>query len=232
MVDHTGEKTVFGQLFQKTKDNIKIYNKNDPQNYPFRAVFQGEGAYDAGGVFREAIDHLCTELESEALPILIKTPNNKNSFGLNREKWIINPSSTTPIHHELFEFFGVLIGMSIRSSHLLALNLPAWFWKQILGDPLESQDLKGIDCYCYQCIEDIINIDKQGINEETFKTVMDEKFVTRLSDGMEVEICQGGFNIQVIFQNRQEYVDKIYKTRYTEGDKQMKSIRNGVLYAT
>jgi len=36
----------------------------------------GEGSQDAGGPFRESLVNMCDELQSDALPLLIKSPNN------------------------------------------------------------------------------------------------------------------------------------------------------------
>ena len=96
------------------------------------------------------MDDIYSELESSFLPLLIKTPNNKNAFGTNMEKWTINPSTTSALHIQFFQFLGVLMGMGLRANHILSLNLPSFVWKQILGDPLTRADLAGIDAYCTQ----------------------------------------------------------------------------------
>lgn len=80
---------------------------------------------------------------------MIKTPNNRNNHGENRDCFIPNPGSNNPTHMDLFSFFGKLVGFSIRSLSPLPLHLPPIFWKQILGDKLTLADLKGIDTFSW-----------------------------------------------------------------------------------
>ena len=71
---------------------------NGSSDRPWNTHFVGEGGYDAGGLFRESLFEFSNELMSSAVPLLIKTPNNKNDCGEDREKWMVNPSSTSPSH--------------------------------------------------------------------------------------------------------------------------------------
>lgn len=48
---------------------------------------------DVGGPFRECIGNVVDELETDSLPLLIKTPNNRNDHGSNRECFMLNPAS-------------------------------------------------------------------------------------------------------------------------------------------
>jgi E3 ubiquitin-protein ligase HERC2 len=151
--DDKGEKTLFGQLFQQGKSNVDIFRKNkSSDSKPFKVKLVGEGSQDIGGVFREIMDLICCEVESHSLPLCIKTQNNKNLIGTNREKYTFNPSSTSLIQIQMFEFLGVIMGMALRTSHILSLNFPSYIWKQIIGDPLDKNDLKGYDSFCVQVI--------------------------------------------------------------------------------
>ena len=69
------------------------------------------------------------ELESDSLPLLIKTVNNRNDHGLDRDCYTLNPASTTPTHQELFIFMGYLLGFAIRAKSPLNWHFPAYFWK-------------------------------------------------------------------------------------------------------
>ena len=61
------------------------------------AKFIGEYAVDDGGLFRECLSEMCSELRSNVLPILIQTKNQLNNVGLDREMWVLNPGSTSDI---------------------------------------------------------------------------------------------------------------------------------------
>ena len=43
----------------------------------FRVNFSGEGSDDYGGPYREVFSHVCEELESDLLPLLIPIPNKR-----------------------------------------------------------------------------------------------------------------------------------------------------------
>lgn len=102
--DHTGEFTVFGQIFQYFKNIGFSAFKCTKDTNPFSVQFVGEAAIDVGGPYREAISQMCTELQSGALPLLIPSPNQKNDSGQFREKWVLNPGANTLIHMVIWHF--------------------------------------------------------------------------------------------------------------------------------
>ena len=190
--DHTGEFTVFGQIYQHFKSaGYSCFKISKDQN-PFTVQFVGEASIDAGGPYREAVSQLCTELQSGALPLLIPSPNQKNDSGQFREKWVLNPSANSLIHLQMYEFLGVIMGCSIRTRNFLNLDLPSMVWKQLVDVPVNRKDLENIDRYLIQCLDDIINIHKKGVDENSFSEIIQEKFVTTLSDGSEIELVPGG----------------------------------------
>lgn len=157
---------------------------------------------------------------STALPQLIKTPNNKNDHGMNRECWIPNPAARNPTHLELFKFMGVLIGYGIRSQSPVIFDFPGFFWKQIINEKPDLEDLKGMDAYCVQTL---IELKKQSakLSAEEFSAGCEETFVTRLSNGDEVELCDGGRDRPVTKDNVQEFIDLILDARIHESKLQM-----------
>ena len=79
--DHTSEYTVFGQIFQHFKTTGYDCFKVAKDQNPFNVAFVGEASIDVGGPYREAISQMCTELQSNALPLMIPSPNQKNDSG-------------------------------------------------------------------------------------------------------------------------------------------------------
>ncbi len=126
-----------------------MFKQNNTDTKSFSAKFLGEGSIDAGGPYRETLTNLCAEIEGPSLPLTIKSVNNRNNHGENRDSFVPNPASTTPTHLEMFKFLGYLIGNAIRSLSPLPLHFPPMFWKLILGDPCTLGDLKGIDTYTW-----------------------------------------------------------------------------------
>jgi len=100
----------------------------------FSANFLGEGSIDVGGPFRETLSNVVEEIESDALPLLIKTPNNRNDHGTERECYMPNPASQTPTHQELFVLMGHFLGFAIRTKSAMNWHLPGIFWKQLIGE--------------------------------------------------------------------------------------------------
>jgi hypothetical protein len=74
-------------------------------------------------------------------------------------------------------------------------------------------DLEHIDKFSIKCLDEIINIDKRGVNESNFEDYIDEHFTTCLSNGVEVELINQGKQKKVTFHNRLDYVDLVIKKR-------------------
>ncbi len=123
---------------KKNPASFDSFKQNDTDTRCLKIEFKGEGSIDAGGPYRDAMANVCKELMSSILPLLIPTPNNKNNHGQYRECWIVNPSSTSPTHLELFKFFGIFLGHAIRSQQALPLDLAPLFWKLLLQETGEG----------------------------------------------------------------------------------------------
>lgn len=58
--DHTGEYTVFGQVFKGLKaSKYSCLRVNNSSDRAFNAKFIGEGSIDVGGPYRETIYEIC-----------------------------------------------------------------------------------------------------------------------------------------------------------------------------
>ena len=97
----------------------------------------------------------------------------------------------------MYEFLGAVMGCSVRTKNFLNLDLPSIVWKQLVDCPVNRKDLENIDRYTIQCLDDVINIHKKGVDQNNFNDLIQEKFVTYLSDGSEVELESGGKNVLV-----------------------------------
>lgn len=228
---------MFFQSFQGTKDiDPRRLRASSNDTRPWHVAFRGEGAQDAGGPFRDALTDMCAELQSEdnRLPLLIPCPNAQLSMesvgiGINRSAYIPRPSSKAPDQLEMFEFLGKLMGIAFLCRAPLTLTLASTVWKPLVGEQLVTTDLKGIDHYCWQALEQLREANKNGISEEDFsQSINIEKFTTILSDGTEVALKPDGENIQVTFSNRLEYARLVELARLREGDRQTMAIRRGL----
>jgi len=106
-----------------------MFIQNGVEARCFYANFQGEGSIDAGGPFRDCLDNMASELESPVLPLLLKSPNNRNDHGSNRDCFVLNPSARSPTHLEMFKFFGALLGFHIGTKAPTPVHLAPTVWK-------------------------------------------------------------------------------------------------------
>ena len=113
-----------------------------------------------------------------------------------------------------------MIGWAIRSTSALHLDLPPLFWKKILDEEPDDLDLKFMDTYSWQVIQDL--------RSQTTLQDFDQRFVTLLSDGTEVELCFKGKEKLVTQENKEDYIQLLITTRLNEFDYQMKSIKEGI----
>jgi hypothetical protein len=177
----------------------------------YTTQFMGERAHDAGGPYRESFAMYTQELQSKSLPLLLPTPNGRHAVGFNRDKWVLNPSSKSQTHMEMFAFLGKLMGIAIRSKEYLALSIPSMIWKLLVNDTVTVEDLEAVDQSLVKSINSIRNIDQEGIDEATFAMTFFETFTTTTTDDRIVEIVPGGSNTELTFNNRVEYCDLVLK---------------------
>ena len=96
-------------------------------------------------------------METGLVPLLIKSPNNRNDHGVNRDCFILNPSSTSPAHLEMYKYMGGYIAFGILSKSPVPFSLAPTVWKQILGERMSLSDLESIDAYSSQVLTDLKN---------------------------------------------------------------------------
>jgi E3 ubiquitin-protein ligase HERC2 len=130
-------------------------------------------------------------MEDGLVPLLIKSPNNRNDHGANRDCFVLDPASTSPAHLEMFKYLGGFIGFGILSKSPVPLNLAPTVWKQILGERMQLSDLDSIDAYSAQVLTDLKNYSAH-LSDEEFEQTVDQTFTTVLSNGEEVSLCPGG----------------------------------------
>ena len=228
-VDTAGDKTVFGQLFQKMKKYPLKNYCSQADNRLYIVTLLGEGSTDYGGPYRDVLTTICDELQSNYLELFIKSPNHKNEIGLLRDKWVPNPSAKSAVNLDMYFFLGCMLGHAISSGHLLSLNLHPIVWNKILN--IENgtfSDIESVDKLFYKYITEI---EKTEIKtEEEFTAKYPElSFTILLSDESEFELVKGGKGKKVTLANKNEYVSLAKKYRINEFNIQIESIRSGLI---
>lgn len=172
-------------------DDLNNFRQTTVDDRIYRINFIDESSYDAGGPFRDSIVNIVAEMESGLVPLLIKSPNNRNEHGPNRDCFVLDPSSKSPSHLLMFKYLGAFIAFGILSKQPVPLNLAPSVWKQILGEPLLLSDLNSFDAYSAQILSDLSQ-HSHDLTEEEFATSIAQTFTTVLSNGEQVELCPKG----------------------------------------
>jgi len=173
---------------------------------------------------------LSSELENEnVLPLLMRTPNYKHSLGSNRDKFIPNPAATSATVLQLFEFLGMLIAFSLMQKETaLSLSICSVMWKHLTQQPLDESDLAAFDEMVCQSLNKIVHIEDDGVDEELFADIIFETFTCQLSNEVQVEVCEGGSDIDVTWHNRQRYCELVMRKRLEESRPQAHAVLRGI----
>jgi len=162
------------------------------------------------------------------MPLFVPCPNALQRQGENRDKYVIAPSATSPTQLKMFRFLGQLMGMSIRTGVLLSLDLPAFFWKPLVGSPVTRTDLEAIDQAFDGTLKWLEVCDPQDVESSSEQRVIFEKFCIALSDKSMRNLKPNGDQIEVTFENRHEYIKLAEQTRLNESQLQIEALRKGL----
>lgn len=142
--------------------------------------------------------------------------------GENRDKFILCPSLTSSSHLAMLQFLGQLLGIALRTSNPLSLDLPSFFWKPLVGSVLTRYDLEQVDfsvCKSWAAIE--------SMSKEDFEAAVFETFSVALSDGKTVALLDKG-DAPVEYANRKEFLRLAEAARLTESATQTAAVRRGL----
>jgi hypothetical protein len=191
---------------------------------PWKSEFIGEAGIDAGGLFRETVTMLTSDLlDGSPTGLGVLCPNGKFNVGQNREKVLLRASATHPMQLSMLEIVGRLIGYAFRSGYTLELDVAPIVWKKLVGEALADDELAGFDALAAQTLKDLQNLEDNGGESVDLGT-----WTTQRSDGSEVELRPGGANIPVAFEERKEYVDAVIRARLAEVDAQVEALKEGL----
>ena len=76
------------------------------------------------------------DVQNPRLGLFNPVPNCVYKLGLNREKFIPNPSANSPELVEHYYFLGMLMGMCITTQFSLELQFPRLMWKHLVSEVL------------------------------------------------------------------------------------------------
>ena len=206
------------------------FRKKSTDQRCYEIQFEGEGSLDGGSSFRESLTKIVREMESGVVPLLLKSPNNRNEHGPNRDCFIFDCRHKSPTHKTMFKYLGAFLAFAFMSKSPMPFNLAPWFWKQLLEQEVTLADLEGIDAYSAQVLRDLEQF-AQSLSAEDFALGVQQTFITVLSSGDEVPLCEGGAERRVTRENLAEFLALVLETRRQEAREQVAAVREGFLTA-
>jgi E3 ubiquitin-protein ligase HERC1 len=193
----------------------------------------GEGADDAGGVFDDTMTEMCREVSdlNSGLDLFMPTPNAKDEVGINRDRLLLNVQDMTHTKAQHFRFLGILIGVAIRTSKPIAINLAPLVWKLLACQKLGWADLEQVDFLYAKSLKNLRDIGDQGgiKTEEQFKEIIpSETFVGTSFNGARIALFPQSENVPLTLDNRKLFVEAALKQRLEEMIPAAKLIREGI----
>eukprot|EP01045_Picozoa_sp_COSAG04_P011031 COSAG04_NODE_696_length_11062_cov_47.390769_10_plen_1261_part_00 len=235
----------FEQLFSQLHGKYPLTNTNkevgEGQLWEVRMRGEGAAAFtdatDIGGHFRTSLRLLCSDLQSPgrtlaggkiSTPIFIATPNHVRGAGDGAEAaeaYLPNPACTSPDDLERFAFVGTLCGAAARFTSFMELELPSLCWKFVLGQSIDSHELRAVDVKTAAHIESVLAID----DETTWALRQEEDPVCwciRLANNEGVAL-RGDGRGPVAFAEREEYAAAAEKTYLAAFTRQLEAMARG-----
>ena len=151
----SGFGSVLSQLFSQLSVTSPHHFRIKMSDIPFKAMFKGafhRGAQGTPGPFRQALTDVCADLRRPSpTSLLIPCPNFVHDTGLNRNVLILNPSCAVSVKDALC--FGQLMGIALRSTGVLDLDLASLLWKQLLELDVDDDELADFDFTAWRTLQ-------------------------------------------------------------------------------
>lgn len=171
-----------------------LVNAGKDLKKPLKVKFKDEPGIDEGGVQKEFFQLLVRELLDVEYGM----------FDYNTESnlyWIKKDTFESPLK---FELIGIIIGLAIYNSNILDIHFPLAMYKKLLNREITLEDFAQYDPQVASSLKAILNYEKDDIAEAmslTF-TIQYESWGAQV----EHELKDGGAQIQVTQENKEEYV--------------------------
>uniref|UniRef100_T1KCS5 HECT-type E3 ubiquitin transferase n=1 Tax=Tetranychus urticae TaxID=32264 RepID=T1KCS5_TETUR len=183
-------------------------------------TFKGEEGLDYGGIAREWFFLLSHQVLNPMYCLFEYA--GKNNYSLQ-----INPaSSVNPDHLLYFRFIGRFIAMALFHGKFIYSGFTLPFYKRMLGKKLVMKDIESIDPQFYNSLVWIKENSLEDIEDgmELYFTV-DYEILGQLKS---TELKEGGSDIRVTDENKDEYLRLISDWRFSRGqEEQTKALLDG-----
>ncbi|KAK8807124.1 hypothetical protein WA158_003883 [Blastocystis sp. Blastoise] len=232
-VNVLNSQSTYAQMYRAFKKiNINVLRaKLDNRDRLLAVKYQGEQGLDWGGLYRDAIERCIEDVFSDRMDLFILCPNSYLDTDAHNDKYI--PNSKYNGNAEvlsMYTFLGYIIGISLRTKHQMALELPSILWKYIVGDDPCIDDLKEIDevfVSSLTMLKEYTTTDLED-DEENFNMMFELTFSLVDSGGNEIDLIPGGSQIPVTSKNRMKFFQLALDYRLHEYKDAGESIAKGV----
>lgn len=193
------------QVFIDSFHQLKVRNPNEMYG-KLRVQFIGEEGMDAGGLTREWYTLLAREMFNPNYALFIPSANAV-AFQPNSMSYINSE------HLEFFKFVGRIIGKAICDGYSLDLYFTRSFYKHILGQEVNYQDMEDLDPDFYKSLKFLleINLNESELHEYYFAIEMEEFGKLQVK-----ELVSGGKSIRVTEDNKMEYIKLVCHMKMTK----------------
>jgi E3 ubiquitin-protein ligase HUWE1 len=161
--------------------------------------FANEPGVDGGGLLREWLSCLGTELFRPGHALFRPTRSSSRSFEPNPG------SAANPRHLAYFEFAGKVFALAVVNSVHMQAHLALPFLKRLLARPAVLDDLADID--------EIMHSGMRWILENSVADLPSELVFAAAAPGGQVDLKEGGGAIPVTDANKHEYVELLVEHR-------------------
>lgn len=158
--------------------------------------FDGEQGLDEGGVSKEFFQLIVEELFNPDIGMF--------TFNEKTHHFWFNPMSFE--NDGQFTLIGIVLGLAIYNSCILDIHLPMVVYRKLLGKKGVFQDLFDVDPTLASSLNHMLEYDGDDFEDvfmQTFKIGFHDIFGTSVSH----ELKEGGADITVTQDNKQEFVD-------------------------
>eukprot|EP00933_Yihiella_yeosuensis_P034292 TRINITY_DN27793_c0_g1_i1.p1 TRINITY_DN27793_c0_g1~~TRINITY_DN27793_c0_g1_i1.p1 ORF type:complete len:429 (+),score=67.93 TRINITY_DN27793_c0_g1_i1:820-2106(+) len=168
---------------------------------PLKVVFDGEEGIDEGGVQKEFFQLLIEELYNEDFGMFERIDESRN-FWFNKNSFEVNLQ---------FELFGSVLGLAIYNQVILDVKFPMAVYKKLmLGSraSLGLTDLLDFQPSLAQGLVHLLEHEDASSFDETYGPLSFVVEYECFGSMVEAELKEGGKDMPVTFENREEYVQR------------------------
>jgi ubiquitin-protein ligase E3 A len=185
-------------IIQSTMQGVAGVRKGDLKK-PLKVKFRGERGVDEGGVRKEFFQVILRELFDPKYAMFTYNEDSRLFF--------FSPDSfTAPIE---FELIGTLLGLAIFNSVILDVHFPRIVYHMLVGKCITLEHLKDLRPTVYKSFLQLLSCDDASVVDLHFEFSRTTVFGEQVTE----ELKEGGSNIPVTNDNREEFVD-LYLQRF------------------